>query len=250
MLRSRNCWEIQIEKATVATWAELFFILAAPRDANHPHLRCSHKLKFCLMFSLPDETRDLSGAATALFFFSTSNCHIAWALSCSQSTAKITILAHSKEQGWLIKRRWWSGKYQSNNISEVGVSGCTVYSVTVCFQWLPCRCVSLKAQFVHKCSYNVCVPMYVCVRVSARVCVCVWRVSVFLLHPVARCVWVCVGSLWGCWLLMLVGGLWSVFSGLHDLACENPLTPKTNTRKHTRAEQTHGNTHRNGVEPE
>lgn len=180
------------------------------------------------LFLLPDETEigvavELQHLSSVFFFFPTNNCHIAWAVSYSQRTAKITILAHSKQQGWLIKRRWWSGKYQSDNISEFGVSGCTVRSVAVCFQWLPCTCVSLKAQFVHNCSLQC---VYLCVSEG---CVCEWRVSVFLLHPVARCVWVCVGSLWACWLRMLVGGLWSVFSGLHDLACENPLTPKTNT---------------------
>lgn len=209
-----------MESAT--RWIQTGFILAPLCGGNHPPFRCSQLyLCFCSQMKQRLESQwSCNIWARFFFFFPTNNCHIAWAVSYSQRTAKITILAHSKQQGWLIKRRWWSGKYQSDNISEFGVSGCTVHSVAVCFQWLPCTCVSLKAQFVHKCSLQC---------VCTCLCVCEWRVSVFLLHPVARCVWVCVGSLWACWLRMLVGGLWSVFSGLHDLACENPLTPKTNT---------------------
>lgn len=52
-------------------------------------------------------------------------------------------------------------------------------------------------------------------------------------HWHAECECVCIGSQWGCRLFMPVRSLWSVFSGVHDLACENPFTSNTNTHMHT-----------------
>lgn len=159
---------------------------------------------------------------TRALLFSTSNCHITWAVSYSQHTAKITILVQSKQQGWLIKRRWWSGKYQSDNIS--GLSGCKVCSVAVSFQWPPCTCASLKAQFVHKCSLQC---------VCTCVCVCVKGVNVF----VASSSPVCVSM---CWLAVLVAHSgWRFMISIFRFAWLGVWKPTYTQNKHT---ETH--THR------
>lgn len=202
---------------------------------NHPPFRCSQLyLCFCSQMKQRSESQwSCNIWARFFFFFPTNNCHIAWAVSYSQRTAKITILAHSKQQGWLIKRRWWSGKYQSDNISEFGVSGCTVRSVAVCFQWLPRTCVSLKAQFVHKCSLQC-----VCT------CVCLWvkGVSVF----VASSSTVCVSM---CWLtvgLLVAHAGWGFMISIFRLAWLSVWKPTYTQNKHIEThtqEKKHTETH-------
>lgn len=179
----------------------------------------------------PRWNRDQSrgGAATfELCFYSTNNCHITWAVSSSRRTAKITILAHSKRRGWLIKRRWCSGKYQSDNISGLGVSGCTVCSVAVCFQWLPCTCVCVWKHSLFTCAvYNVCVP------------VCVKGVSVFVASSSTVCASVC-------WLavgLLVAHAGWGFMISIFRLAWLSVWKPTYTQNKHTRTEKPHTETH-------
>lgn len=114
-----------------------------------------------------------------------------------QHAAKITILAHSKQWGWLIKWQWWSGKCQSDNIrrlfSEFGVSGCTVCSVAECFQWLcwwisVCVCV-WKHDFV---------PLSACIMyVSMCTSMFAYRVSGLPVQSRFGYVWECELALCG-----------------------------------------------------
>lgn len=164
----------------------------------------------------------------------TVTSHEPWA---PLSAAKITILAHSKRRGWLIKRRWCGGKYQSDNISELGVSGCTVCSVAVCFQWLPCTCVCIWKHSLFTCAvYNVCVP------------VCVKGVGVF----VASSSTVCVSMCWLAVGLLVAHAGWGFMISIFRLAWlsvwKPTYTQNKHTETHTHRKTPHGNTHRNGVD--
>lgn len=252
MLRSCNFWSIQFGKVTSLG------LKIKKKERKKPH--CFWKalqdlarldslwwpppaLQVFTLISVftPRWDRDQSrwGAATfELCFYSTNNCHITWAVSSSQRTAKITVLAHSKQRGWLIKRRWCSGKYQSDNISELGVSGCTVCSVAVCFQWLPCTCVCVWKHSLFTCAvYNVCVP----------VCVCVKGVSVF----VASSSTVCVSMCWLAVGLLVAHAGWGFMISIFRLAWlsvwKPTYTQNKHTETHTHRKTPHGNTHRNSV---